>query len=54
LKVYVKRVGETGCELGWRRANEINPFTITAWNLRPVGKVIGVYRDINKFSWNIG
>lgn len=46
LKIYIKRYGERGCELGWHRANETNIYKIKARDLRPIGKVIGVYRDI--------
>ena len=45
LKVYFRRFGEQGAELGWRRHNERNPFVIKADRLKPVGKVTGVYRD---------
>jgi SOS-response transcriptional repressor LexA len=46
LKIYLKRDGERGCELGWRKANETNIFKIKARDLQPIGKVIGVYREI--------
>lgn len=46
LKIYIKRYDERGCELGWHKANETNIFKIKARDLRPIGKVIGVYRDI--------
>lgn len=46
LKIYLKRDGERGCELGWHKANETNIFKIKARDLRPIGKVIGVYREI--------
>ena len=46
LKIYLKRDGERGCELGWRRSNETNMFKINARDLQPIGKVIGVYREI--------
>jgi len=46
LKIYLKRDGERGCELGWRKANEVNIFKIKARDLQPIGKVIGVYREI--------
>ena len=46
LKIYLKRAGERGCELGWHKANETNIYKIKARDLRPVGKVIGVYRDV--------
>lgn len=46
LKIYIKRYGEHGCELGWHKANETNIYKIKARDLRPIGKVIGVYRDV--------
>jgi SOS-response transcriptional repressor LexA len=46
LKIYLKRDGERGCELGWRRANDTNIYKIKARALQPIGKVIGVYREI--------
>ena len=53
LKIYIKRVGENGCELGWRRFNEDNQYIIQALDLKPVGKVIGVYRNIERFTFPI-
>lgn len=46
LKIYLKRDGEHGCELGWHKANETNIYKIKARDLRPIGKVVGVYRQI--------
>ncbi len=46
LKIYIKRDGERGCELGWHKANETNIYKIKARDLRPIGKVIGVYREV--------
>jgi SOS-response transcriptional repressor LexA len=46
LKIYLKRYGERGCELGWHKANETNIYKIKARDLRPLGKVIGIYRDV--------
>lgn len=50
IKVYKCRFQERGCELGWRRANEKNPYIIYADELRPIGKVIGIYRNLSQFS----
>jgi len=50
LKVYLKRVGERGCKLGWKRNNENNPYIIEADALQPIAKVSGVYRDIKSSS----
>ncbi|MGA7193303.1 MAG: hypothetical protein WBW94_06695, partial [Anaerolineales bacterium] len=53
LKVYAKRFGETGAELeailGWRRGNERNRRVIKADDIKPIGKVIGLYRDFKKY-----
>lgn len=46
LKIYIKRDGERGCELGWHKANEKNIYKIKARDLQPIGKVIGVYREV--------
>lgn len=46
LKVYHQRFGEKGCELGWRRNNESNPYFIKADDLIPIGKVTGVFRSL--------
>lgn len=46
LKIYLKRDGEHGCELGWHKSNETNIYKIKARDLQPIGKVIGVYREI--------
>jgi len=46
VKIYQQRFGEKGCELGWREANEINQYLIRADDLKPIGKVIAVYRKI--------
>lgn len=46
VKIYQQRFGEKGCELGWRSTNEINPYLIKADDLKPIGKVIAVYRKI--------
>lgn len=47
VKVYLQRFGESGCELGWKRENETNPYIIQADHLIPIGKVKGVYRKID-------
>jgi SOS-response transcriptional repressor LexA len=51
VKIYLRRVGEKGCELGWKRNNETNPYIILALDLKPIGKVIGIYRNTKKFSF---
>lgn len=48
VKVYKKKFGERGYQLGWRKFNERNPYSINADALKPIGKVIGVYRDYRK------
>lgn len=45
VKVYKERFGEKGCQLGWQKFNARNPYLIRADALKPMGKVIGVYRD---------
>lgn len=45
LKIYFHRFSEQGAELGWKRRNEQNPYIIKADRLKPIGNVIGVYRD---------
>jgi SOS-response transcriptional repressor LexA len=35
-------------QLSWKKEKEINPYEIKAIGLRPIGRVIGVYRDLRK------
>lgn len=45
LKIYKPRIGRPRHELGWGKRSGQNPYLIQADDIRPIGKVVGVYRD---------
>lgn len=45
IKVYRPGTGKVRHELGWIKRNAQNPHLIKADDIKPIGKVVGSYRD---------
>jgi SOS-response transcriptional repressor LexA len=48
VKIFVRKFGKSEVELGWRKDNKGNPWAIRTKELHTIGRVVGIYRNLQK------